>query len=185
MGRQQLSLPPSPLSPPRHRCNNIREERRTNKEDASSLLSCDAAGRTSQGRPTRRGGTAKTDTTVIEGVRGGARPPTPRSVEAEGRRQGAELAPSMAWRDRPRPGSELLCDERRGELQTHGSTHLSNGSGLLYCIISADGDGLLPREPSEVDDADEPVIVSQILLTNGDLKLTVRGNRRRGERLRV
>ena len=44
---------------------------------------------------------------------------------------------------------------------------------MLYCTISADGDGLLPQEPSEVDDADEPVIVNQILLMNADFKLSL------------
>ena len=72
------------------------------------------------------GGAVTTDPAAIEGVRGGARPPPPRSVEAEGRRQEAQRAPSMVWSEPAMAGSELFRDDRRGKAQTHDSTHLSN-----------------------------------------------------------
>ena len=100
------------------------------------------------------GGTATTDATAIKGVRGGARPPTPRSVEAERRRQEAQPALSMAWSEPVMTGSELFCDNQR-ITRTRGSTHLSNGSEMLYCVIMSDGDKLLPREPLEVDKSSE------------------------------
>ena len=46
---------------------------------------------------------------------------------------------------------ESVCDGWHVKLQTRGTTHLSDGSGLLYYTIRSDGDELLPREPSEVD----------------------------------
>ena len=39
--------------------------------------------------------------------------------------------------------------------------------------MRSDGGGLLSREPSEVDDADGPDIVNQILLTNAGFKSAV------------
>ena len=59
----------------------------------------------------------------------------------------------MASQNRQGRGSETFRDERRGEPQTHGITHLSDGSGVLYYTIRSDGDELLQRESSEVDGA--------------------------------
>ena len=48
---------------------------------------------------------------------------------------------------------ESVCDGWHVKLQTRGTTHLSDGSGLLYYTIRLDGDELLPQEPSEVDES--------------------------------
>ena len=59
----------------------------------------------------------------------------------------------MAWSEPGMTGSELLRYERRGKSQTRGSTHLSDGSGVLYYTIRNGGDELLPQEPSEMDES--------------------------------
>ena len=59
----------------------------------------------------------------------------------------------MARHNRQGRGSKLFRDERRGEPQTRGITHLSDGSGATFYTIRIGGDELLPREPSEVDGA--------------------------------
>ena len=69
-----------------------------------------------------------TDPTAIEGVHGGVRPPPPRSVEAEGRRDAAGPARGVARQNRRGHGSELFRGERRGEPQTRDITHLSDVS---------------------------------------------------------
>ena len=94
-----------------------------------------------------------TDPAAIKGVRGGARPPPPRSVEAEGRRHAAGPAPGVARQNRQGRGSESFRGEWRGEPRTRSITHLSDGSGVLYYTIRVGGDELFPREPSEVDGA--------------------------------
>ena len=110
-----------------------------------------------------------TDGAAVTDTRGGRRrprrrstapshgPPRPRapqrSVEAEGRRQAAGPAPDVARQNRQETGSESFCDDQRGEPQTRGRTHLSDGSGLLYYTIRNGGDELLPRNPSEVDES--------------------------------
>ena len=94
------------------------------------------------------GETATTDAVAIKGVRGGARPPPPQSVEAERRRHATGPAPDVARQNRQERGSE-----RRGKPRTRGSTHLSDGPGVTLYTIRIGGDELLPREPSEVDGA--------------------------------
>ena len=87
----------------------------------------------------------------------------------------------MAALDCPRRGPSRPRIDGKGQNRlrvwhgkvSHDSTQFSNGSGLLYYTIRSDGDGSSPREPSEVDDGDGPVIINQILLINADFKLSL------------
>ena len=117
-------------------------------------------------------GTATTDPAAIEGVNDGARLHPPRSVEAEGRRQEVRPASGVARQNRQGPNSKLFCDERRDEPQIRGSTHLSDGSGVLYYTIRIGGDELLPQEPSEVNAGLGEGLRRCLCLTKSILNLT-------------
>ena len=74
------------------------------------------------------------------------------TVKAMGLRQAAGPGPAVAWCNRPELKSKLICDAWLGKSDTRGITHLSDGSGWLYCTIRSIGDGPLPQEPSKVDE---------------------------------
>ena len=74
------------------------------------------------------GGAATTDPAAIEGVRGGVRPPPPRTVEAEGRRHAGGPAHGVARQNRRGRSSDSFRGERREEPQTRDIPHLSDVS---------------------------------------------------------
>ena len=76
-----------------------------------------------------------TDPAAIKGVRGGARLPPPQPVKAEGRRQAAGPAPGVARQNRQGRGNKIFRGEWHGKPRNR-----------------SDGDDLVPREPSEVEE---------------------------------
>ena len=75
----------------------------------------------------------------------GARTPPPRSVEAGGRRPAAGSGPGVACRHRPGPGSEGMCDARRGDSAARGASYLVGGCRWRARTIGSYGSELLRR----------------------------------------